>query len=44
MPRRAGDPAELVARADKAKAAFGWQPCNRDIAKIVATAAPWFSR
>lgn len=44
MPRRAGDPAELVARADKAQAAFGWQPRNRDIAKIVATAAPWFSR
>jgi UDP-arabinose 4-epimerase len=44
MPRRPGDPAELVARADKAKAAFGWQPRNRDIAKIVATAAPWFSR
>jgi UDP-arabinose 4-epimerase len=44
MPRRPGDPAELVARADKAKAVFGWQPRNRDIAKIVATATPWFSR
>jgi UDP-glucose 4-epimerase len=42
MPRRPGDPAELIAQSDKARIAFGWQPRFVDITNIVATAAPWF--
>ena len=36
-PRRAGDPAVLIAAADKARALLGWQPAYTDICKIVQT-------
>jgi UDP-glucose-4-epimerase GalE len=40
MPRRAGDPATLVADNEKAKRVLGWQP-ERDLAAIVASACRW---
>ena len=36
-PRRAGDPAVLIAAADKARARLGWTPAYTDICKIVQT-------
>lgn len=43
-PRRAGDPARLVASADKAKAMLGWQPRYSNLETIVETAWKWHSR
>lgn len=40
-PRRAGDPAVLVASNDKAKAVLGWSPRRSDIATIVEDAFRW---
>ena len=40
-PRRAGDPAELVASSDKAKRVLGWKPELDDIQTIVSTAWNW---
>jgi UDP-glucose 4-epimerase len=40
-PRRPGDPAELVASAEKAKSVLGWEPRYPDIAAIVASAWEW---
>ncbi|MDI5979929.1 UDP-glucose 4-epimerase GalE [Amycolatopsis magusensis] len=37
-PRRAGDPAVLVAASDRARAELGWQPQRADLAGIVADA------
>jgi UDP-glucose 4-epimerase len=37
-PRRAGDPAVLVANADRLKRTLGWKPKFTEIADIVATA------
>lgn len=39
--RRAGDPACLVARPDRARAHLGWTPAWTDLGEIVATAAAW---
>ena len=39
--RRAGDPAEIVANADKARATLGWQPKHADLDLIVHTALAW---
>lgn len=41
--RRPGDPAVLVASADRARADLGWQPQLPDIRDIVATAWKWHS-
>jgi len=43
-PRRAGDPAEVVADARRAAAVLGWSPRESDLATIVATAARWHAR
>ena len=43
-PRRSGDPAILVASADKLKNELGWNPCYESIEKIVETAHRWHSR
>ena len=40
-PRRAGDPAQLVASSEKAKAVLGWKPQYADLETIVASAWNW---
>jgi UDP-glucose 4-epimerase len=40
-PRRAGDPAELVAEAGKIRKALGWGPRHDDLDVICATAYQW---
>jgi UDP-glucose 4-epimerase len=42
--RRPGDPASLVAKADKIKALTGWQPRFNNLETIVADAWRWESR
>lgn len=42
-PRRAGDPAILVASNDKAKKILGWTPTHTDIETIISTAWKWHS-
>lgn len=39
--RRAGDPAVLIASADKAKAVLGWQPKRDNMEKIIGSAWRW---
>lgn len=40
-PRRAGDPAKLVASSDKAKEILGWSPSYTDVKDIIKTAWNW---
>lgn len=40
-PRRAGDPPELVAQADRIRAVLGWQPQLDDLDSIVASSLRW---
>ena len=40
-PRRPGDPAYLVAAADKIRSVLGWQPHYSDLSTIIATAWHW---
>ena len=40
-PRRAGDPAQLVASSKKAKQVLGWKPQYADLEAIVASAWNW---
>lgn len=40
-PRRAGDPAQLIASSEKAVRLLGWQPKYNDLNTIVATAWNW---
>lgn len=40
-PRRAGDPAVLVAASDRARAVLGWAPRHDTLDKIVETAWRW---
>jgi len=40
-PRRAGDPATLVASAEKARSELGWEPARGDLADIVGDAWKW---
>jgi UDP-glucose 4-epimerase len=40
-PRRPGDPAELVASSEKARALLGWQPQYTSLDDIVASAWEW---
>ena len=37
-PRRAGDPAELVASSERAQTELGWVPAKQDLADIVRDA------
>ena len=39
--RRAGDPAYLVARADRIRAELGWQPRYDDLTAIVTHSLAW---
>lgn len=41
VPRRAGDPARLVATADKARTILSWNPQITDIQTIIETAWNW---
>jgi len=43
-PRRAGDPAALVASADRIRKVLGWQPQLNDLETIVTHAYAWESR
>jgi UDP-glucose 4-epimerase len=43
-PRRPGDPAELVASSERARADLGWQPSRTDLRQIVADAWTFFHR
>jgi UDP-glucose-4-epimerase GalE len=40
-PRRAGDPPVLVAAAERAREVLGWEPAQRDLTSIVASAWTW---
>ena len=40
-PRRAGDPPELIAVAERVKATLGWQPRYDDLETIVRTSLAW---
>jgi UDP-glucose 4-epimerase len=44
MPRRAGDPASVVAKADKIRASLGWKPRFADLDTIVEHALSWEKR
>lgn len=41
VPRRAGDPAAVVAGADKVRALLGWKPAHMDLEEIVTAAYGW---
>ena len=41
VPRRAGDPAAIVAGADRVRDILGWQPKHADLDFIVASALAW---
>jgi UDP-glucose 4-epimerase len=40
-PRRAGDPAQLVASSAAIQADWGWTPAHSDLTEIVKSAAKW---
>ena len=43
-PRRAGDPAVLVAASDRARDVLGWSPRHADLAEIIDSAWRWHCR
>ncbi len=43
-PRRAGDPAKLIASYDKAKKELGWKPERSDVDTIISDAWVWHSK
>lgn len=43
-PRRAGDPAVLIASSEKIKSELGWQPEFQDLRVIIESAWTWLSR
>jgi len=43
-PRRPGDPAALVARAERIRSELGWRPRLNDLDTIVRTAYAWEER
>ena len=43
-PRRPGDPAQIVAASDRARAMLGWTPQYDDLATIIAHALAWEQR
>ncbi|CDE60508.1 uDP-glucose 4-epimerase [Fusobacterium sp. CAG:439] len=40
-PRRAGDPAQLIASSEKAKEILGWKPEHNSLEEIISTAWNW---
>jgi UDP-glucose 4-epimerase len=43
-PRRAGDPAAIIAKADRIRTELGWAPRHDDLAAIVEQALAWEKR
>jgi UDP-glucose 4-epimerase len=43
-PRRAGDPASVIAAPNKLRAALGWEPQHADLDEIVTQALRWEER
>ena len=43
-PRRAGDPAELIASSEKIQKELGWKPQYGDLPTIMRTAYEWFAK
>jgi len=43
-PRRPGDPARLIAAAERGRADLGWQPQHDDLREIVESALAWEQR
>ncbi len=43
-PRRAGDPAQLIASSEKAKKTLGWDPKYDSLETIISTAWNWHSK
>ncbi|SDR46988.1 UDP-glucose 4-epimerase [Rhizobiales bacterium GAS113] len=43
-PRRPGDPAAIIAKADRIRAELGWTPQHEDLDEIVAQALTWEKR
>lgn len=43
-PRRAGDPAAIVAQSAKARRTLGWEPAHDDLTGIVTSALDWERR
>jgi UDP-glucose 4-epimerase len=43
-PRRAGDPAAIIAKAERIRAELGWVPAHADLAEIVGQALAWEKR
>lgn len=43
-PRRAGDPAKLIASSNKARKILGWKPEHAEIEAIIATAWNWHKK
>ncbi len=41
-PRRAGDPAKLVASSEKAKKELGWKPQHESLESMIQSAWDWF--
>jgi UDP-glucose 4-epimerase len=41
MPRRAGDPAVLIASSDKIRRLLGWNPQRSEVEEIIASAWEW---
>jgi UDP-glucose 4-epimerase len=41
VPRRAGDPAVLIASSEKARSILGWKPEHADLDEIISTAWNW---
>jgi UDP-glucose 4-epimerase len=44
VPRRPGDPAQIVAASDRARAMLGWAPQYDDLATIITHALAWEQR
>lgn len=43
-PRRAGDPAKLIASSNKARKILGWKPGHAELEEIIATAWNWHKK
>jgi UDP-glucose 4-epimerase len=44
IPRRAGDPAQLIASSEKAKSILGWKPEHENLEEIIESAWKWHEK